>query len=320
MNSLNEIAAWLRERDGFLLQGHVSPDGDTCGCCMALALALRGMGKSAQVYIPGGMPKMYAFLKGPEVLSGDARPEYGYSVSLDVSSPERLGEHGQGLFEAARGRAVIDHHATSSVRGDLVLVEPDRGACSEIVLELVKLLGADITKGIASWLFVGISTDTGNMNYTNTNGASLRAAAECLDRGADAGELTRMLYRTRSLGRTKLLGLALCAMEIRGKAAYTCVTQDMFREAGALPEETESIVNYLQEIDGIKVAVLATEKENGEFKLSLRSSSDIDVAKAIAIPLGGGGHAEAAGCTLPGPEAEVRKTAFEYALRAVEPR
>ena len=318
MNSLNEIAEWIRARDGFLLQGHVSPDGDTCGCCMALLLALRSMGKSAQAYIPGGPPKMLKFMKEPQALGADDKPEYRYSIALDVSDPDRLGDTGRKLFESAEGRIVVDHHGTNPLFGELNLVEGGRASCSEIMMDLIGALGAEITPLVASWLFVGISSDTGNMNYSNTDSACMRAAARCLDAGAKADELTKGLFRTRSLGRTKLLGLALCAMKIEGSVAYTFVTQDMLREAEAGLEDTESIVNYLLETEGVKVAILATEKEEGRFKLSLRSERGIDVAEAIAGPLGGGGHENAAGCTVEGTREHVLDTVLPYARSAGE--
>ena len=143
----------------------------------------------------------------------------------------------------------------------------------------------------------------------------MEAAAACLRAGIDLDGLTRQLYCTRSEGRTRLLGMALNGLEKdeSGKMCWARLTEDMFRRAGALREDGEGIVNYLLEIQGVQFACLAEER-GSQTKFSLRSKGGVDVAKDVAVPLGGGGHACAAGVTLNLPMEE----ALQAVLRTAE--
>ena len=152
---------------------------------------------------------------------------------------------------------------------------------------------------MATWLIIAICTDCGRFGYTSTRPQTLEAAAACLRAGIDLDGLTRQLYCTRSEGRTRLLGMALNGLEMdeSGKMCWARLTEDMFRRAGALREDGEGIVNYLLEIQGVQFACLAEER-GSQTKFSLRSKPPLNVAEAVAVPLGGGGHACAAGVTL----------------------
>lgn len=300
--TIERLAEWLAARDDVLLLGHVSPDGDAAGCCLALWHALRALGKRAAVCLPGGVPKMYAWLPG-----ADAALEAGAplpfmpraALSVDVSDLPRLGEAGRGLYEACPDRAMLDHHATSEGFGDAYHVDGSAAACGELVIELIDALGAGMTRDMAECLFVAISTDCGQFSFSNTRPRTFRAAARCAEAGIDIAGITERLYRTRTLGRTRLLGEVLNGLEISedGQLAWARLTEDMLARAGAIREDNEGIVNYLLEIDGVRCAVLA-EQRGEATKLSLRSKAPLNVARDVAVPFGGGGHDRAAGCTL----------------------
>ena len=155
---------------------------------------------------------------------------------------------------------------------------------------------------MAACLFAAISSDSGNFNYSNTTAETFETAAACVRAGADVDGITGRIYCTRTEARTRLLGLALAGLERDGKLAWTCVTNEMFRRAGALRCDTERIVNYLIEIEGVEIAALAIEQEDGgSAKFSLRSVAPYNVARDVALPLGGGGHERAAGITIQRP-------------------
>ena len=209
------------------------------------------------------------------------------------------------LFEACEARAVLDHHESNPFFGQVNHVEPERAAAGEMALLLIKALGVALTKDMASCLFAAISSDTGNFNYSNTTAETFEAAAACVRAGADVDRITGYIYRTRTEARTRLLGLALAELHREGKVAWACVTNAMFERAGALRCDTERIVNYLIEIEGVEIAALATEQEDGaSAKFSLRSVAPYNVARDVAQPLGGGGHERAAGITIHRPLAE----------------
>lgn len=301
--TIRELADWLKGIDDIAVFGHRAPDGDACGSCVAVTLALRALGKRACAYLPGGMPEFLRFLPGQECVVADASAPFvpQCALSVDVSAPDMLGDN-RALFESCPQRAVLDHHESNPHFGQINHVEPDRAACGEIALLLIEAMGAPLSKDMAACLFAAVSSDTGNFNYSNTTAETFEAAAACVRAGADVDEITGRIYRTRTEARTRLLGLVLAGLQREGKVAWARVTNDMFHSAGALRCDTERIVNYLIEIEGVEIAVLAIEQEDGcSAKFSLRSLAPYNVARDVAQPLGGGGHERAAGITIHRP-------------------
>ena len=301
--TIPELADWLKGMDDIAVFGHRAPDGDACGSCVAVTLALRALGKRACAYLPGGMPEFLRFLPGQECVVADANAPFvpQCALSVDVSAPDMLGDN-RALFESCPQRAVLDHHESNPHFGQINHVEPNRAACGEIALLLIEAMGAPLSKDMAACLFAAVSSDTGNFNYSNTTAETFEAAAACVRAGADVDEITGRIYRTRTEARTRLLGLVLAGLQREGKVAWARVTNDMFHNAGALRCDTERIVNYLIEIGGVEIAVLAIEQEDGcSAKFSLRSLAPYNVARDVALPLGGGGHERAAGITIHRP-------------------
>jgi len=214
---------------------------------------------------------------------------------------------------------VLDHHETNPGFGDIWHVDGDRIACGELVLELIEALGVTLTKEMAEWLYVAISTDSGHFSFEGTGPVTMRAAAKLMEAGVDVARVTRELYHTRSRARTQLLGLALAELQVSedGRIAWSRVTAEMMRRAGASGEDKEGIVNYLLEIEGVECAVLAEERTEGT-KCSLRSKEILDVAGGVAAAFGGGGHARAAGCTLKMPMDEALAAVLSQARSALE--
>ena len=184
---------------------------------------------------------------------------------------------------------------------------------------VIGALGVHMTREMAECLFVAISTDCGQFNYSNTRARTFRAAARCSEAGIDIAAITEGLYRTRSVSRTKLLGLALAELELSpdGQLAWTRLTKDMLRRADAIREDKEGIVNYLQEMSGVRIAVLA-EEQDGQTKFSLRTHAPLNVARDVAVPLGGGGHDCAAGVTVALPLEEALGKVLSLAREAIE--
>ena len=321
MNRMTELATFLRAHDDYALFGHVNPDGDAAGSCIALARALQKLGKRAFVYLPGGLPEMYAiFDHTVEVTSGENlpfAPRTGFAV--DVSEPHRLGD-GRALFEACAHRAVLDHHATNPGFGEVCVVDGEAAACGELAVALIRALGVEMDQEMAQWLFIALCTDSGRFGYSSTRAETLEAAADCLRAGADVDGITQQLYRTRSEGRTRLLGLVLAGLEMNADRTmcWARLTDDMLSRAHALREDNEGIVNYLLEIRGVQFACLAEERGSSQTKFSLRSKGRVDVAADVAVPLGGGGHACAAGVTLNLPMEEALQTVLRTAEAALQ--
>ena len=321
MNRMTELATFLRAHDDYALFGHVNPDGDAAGSCIALALALQKLGKRAFVYLPGGLPELYkVFPCTVEIVSGKElpfAPRTGFAV--DVSEPHRLGD-GRALFEACAHRAVLDHHATNPGFGEVCVVDGEAAACGELAVALIRELGVEMDQEMAQWLFIALCTDSGRFGYSSTRAETLEAAADCLRAGADVDGITRQLYRTRSEGRTRLLGLVLAGLEMNAEKTmcWARLTDDMLSRANALREDNEGIVNYLLEIRGVQFACLAEERGSRQTKFSLRSKGKLNVARDVAVPLGGGGHACAAGVTLNLPMEEALQNVLKTAEAALK--
>ena len=320
--TIEQLADWLRDKDDIVVLGHVNPDGDAAGSCLAVGMALRAMGKRCVVALPGGMPKLYSMLPGAEVVLDTARPlpfAPMTALSVDVSDLGRFGEAGQRLFEGCGHRAALDHHVTNPGLGEVYALDGDAAAVGEMAVGLIDALGVPLTEDMANCLYVAILTDCGQFGFSNTRPQTYLAAARCAEAGAKVSELSEALYRTRTRARTKLTGLVLAGLETSadGKLAWARLTEDMLKEADATREDNEGIVNYLVEIDGAVLGMLA-EQRGESTKLSLRSKAPLDVARDVAAPLGGGGHSRAAGVTLDMPMDEAVERALALARRALD--
>lgn len=296
--TIKELAAWIAARNDFAIFGHEMPDGDAVGSCMALMMALERMGKRAMVCLPQPVPKMY--MNNPRadeaLVPGMMLPFIPQAaISLDASEENRLGG-AKAMFGGCPEKAMMDHHETNTGFGDIWHVDGDCIATGELTLRLIEALGVELTKEIATWLFIAISTDSGNFRFAGVTADTMNAVGKLIDAGIDMPLLTRELYHTRTKARTQLLGKVIAELEVSadGQLAWGSCTKAMMDECGATAEDKEGIVNYLLEIEGVELAVLAEERGTGT-KFSLRSKEWADVAK-LAAAFGGGGHVRAAGC------------------------
>ena len=307
------IAEWLRSHDDIAIITHIMPDGDALGSSLALMHALKSMGKRAFVCDRDEVPGYLHLLPGWEtVVMPDALPYPPRAViSVDCADEGRMGTAGR-LMEGDIPKAVIDHHETNRTTIVPALVDGETSASGVLVLDVLRELGTEITKDIASCLYAAISTDTGNFSFSNTTPEALTAVAECLKAGIDVSDMSFQLFRMKSQGRTKLLGRALNGIEYLadGQIALIKLRRADFAECGALDSDTEGIVNFGIDTAGTEVAILAVERV-GSTKFSLRTRERINAAQ-VAAAMGGGGHSRAAGVTLQLP----LKEAVEQVLAA----
>ena len=299
---MNELRDWLdlvRKAEKLALISHVSPDGDTVGAALALRLAFLSMGKSVDVYCDGEVPKSIAFFDGTQVYM---KPEqaacaYDAAIAVDVSDRRQMGSAAT-VFDGAKVRLVIDHHETNPGFGDANFIRRGECACCLLAYEAICAMGVVISREMAGWLMLGLSTDTGHFMYPYTSPAAFAAAGKLIEAGADVSYITRMLYRTASREKAALTRTAYQNMrfELNGQVGMITLSAAEFVEAGYLPTQTEGLVNKALEVEGVRLAFLAAERD-GAIKVSLRSVEP-ETVNDIAKRFGGGGHAQAAGCTL----------------------
>lgn len=319
MTRMNELAAFLKSHDDYCLFGHLRPDGDTAGCCIALALALRALGKRAFVYLPGGLPKMYQVFETTVTLVSDGNPPFApeTAFAVDVSEYRRL-DSGAAMFDRCAHSCLLDHHDTNPGFGEVAVIDGSAAATGELAVELIDALGVKLTREMADWLYIAISTDSGQFSFAATSARTMTAAARCLEAGADADRICQELFRTRSEGRIRLTGIVLSrfAMNEDKTMAWVRLYDADYEAAHALREDNENLVNELLEIRGVEFACLA-ETLAGKSKFSLRSRGKISVAD-IARPLGGGGHRLAAGVTIDKPMDEALAEVLRLAETALK--
>lgn len=316
--TLNELAVWFADKDDIAVISHISPDGDAIGSAVAMKLAFEKLGKRACAVLADGVPKNYLFLPDAEnVRRVDELPfAPKCALAVDTSELHRLGA-ARALFDGCAFKASLDHHETNRGFGDVFFVDGGRASTGELALELIKALGVALDADIASNIFVALATDTGNFNYKSTDARAYRAAAECVEAGAQVGTLTKRAFRTRSLARTRLLGEALTRIETccDGRVAYSYVDRAMLQRAGATLEDAGNISNYLNEVAGVMLGVYFEEQENST-KISWRAACGMNVAK-IAAAFGGGGHEAAAGANVQMPMDAAVKAVLEESCAAL---
>jgi phosphoesterase RecJ-like protein len=312
-----QIGDAIRDHHAFLVAGHVRPDGDVLACQIALGLTLQALGKTVEVWNPDGMSRKYSFLPHSDLVRRPpAQPQaFDAVIAVDTATEDRLGN----IRERIASRKLllnVDHHTSNTRFGDINWIEPKAAASAELVYQLLRDNGWPVTPPIAANLFVGISTDTGSFQYSNTSPKTLRLAAELVSAGADIGELSRRCFQSYPLARVRLLQLALAGMKLSAdnRIAWTWLTKEMYRQSGALPEDSEGLIDHLRAIDSVLVAAVFEHDDSGIVRVSLRSKSRKISVDKIAGQFGGGGHVAAAGARVHGEPA-----AFETALlKAIE--
>lgn len=296
MITLNETITLLSENDNFHILTHRYPDGDTLGSGFALCYALRALGKKANVKVCGKVPSKFSYLV--ENYS-DQDFDCEFVVSVDVAAPQLLGE----LQEEYENKInlCIDHHGSNSMVADNICVDATCAAASEIIYVLLKAMKVQITKDIANAIYTGVSTDTGCFCYTNTTGQSHHIAAELIDLGCDFAMINRINFETKSRAKLKMERMVYDTMEFYcgGKCAIIYTTIAMQKVLGAGDDEMEGLASIPRQVEGVKMGITMREKEDGTFKISVRTNDGVN-ASEFCQRFGGGGHPAASGCSIKG--------------------
>ena len=315
----SQVGGLLDAHDEILIFGHKDADGDTLGCSLAFAEALRTVGKKVWVIIPPPVPQMYDWLPGYDHIV--ERPPAGADPQLvlffDAGNMERSGTAVRHI--ASHATIVnIDHHPSNSRFGDINVIDPSASAVGQMVMELLDHLEYRITQTMAVNLYVALLTDTGGFRHENTTPKALEDAARLAHLGADPGHIATQVYKMRPETTLKLSGLALATMriELQGRLAWAKVTRRMLREAGAVMAESEGIIDTLNSIAGLELAILFKEVSSDLTKISVRSRGAVDAA-ALCASFGGGGHVRAAGAEIEKPMEEAVRLVLTAAKEAI---
>jgi bifunctional oligoribonuclease and PAP phosphatase NrnA len=302
-NDLQAVADAIRSNDRFVVAAHENPDGDALGSMLATTLGLTSLGKDAVMYLSGAAPTPgeYSFLDLSGLHRGEPPPDLGERVliAVDCANVRRIGPEAT-LVDGAKLVVNVDHHHDNSSFGGVNLIVADASSTAEIVRDVLRELDVPLTPGIAAALYVGLVTDTGRFQYTNTTPKSLRLAAELVEAGADVHGIFQHVYETVQFAKLKLLARALERAQLfaGGRLVVSYLLKDDFEAVGAEEPYSEGIIDYLRAVEGSEMVALIREPPRNEGparRISLRSSHDEVDVSAIARASGGGGHRQAAG-------------------------
>jgi len=306
-----DAAIKLKEAYRVLLTCHRNPDGDAIGSELAIAELAEKIGVKAVIVNRDQTPANLRMLPGADrILVSNDLPEdfpekFDLVVTVECPQIERSGFEGLARIPILN----IDHHPDNPAYGVVNYLDDESPAVGEMVWRLFGEMGVLPSPEAATNMFTALSTDTGDFRYSNATGRAFRAGAEMVDAGAQPPEVANWIHNNRSLASVRLLGESLRTLRIvcDGKLALISADQEAFQRAEAGPEDTEETVNIPRSIAGVQAVVYFKQWEPNVVRISLRARGAVDVRK-VAASFGGGGHPNAAGCTVEGPLAEVEET------------
>lgn len=310
---MNQIMEQIIKAECIGMAGHIRPDGDCIGSCLALQQYLKKKypKKTVNLFL-NQPPAVFSYLKGfDEIITEPLERDYDLFFALDSSSRDRL-DFALPMFERAKKTICIDHHISNTAYADINHVVADSSSTSEVIYDLlwgqekeegrteeefISFLGRDI----AAAVYTGIVHDTGIFKFSNTSPRTLRIAAHLIETGIPFSKIIDESFYQKTYIQTQIMGR--CLMEsirlMEGRVVFSALSRKIMNFYDAKSEDLDGIIDQLRIIKGVEIAVLLYEQDLQEYKVSMRSNGDIDVQK-IAVYFGGGGHVKAAGCTMKG--------------------
>ena len=303
---LEQTADAIRKRQRFVIASHVRPDGDAVGSSLAMAHALKYLGKEVRV-VSRDLPPP---------------PLQGFPGVSEVEILERLDDPGDavivmesgdllrtGITGIDRGFVInIDHHVGNSMFGAINWFDVSAAACGEMVFDLVRELGVPLSHDIAVHLYVAILTDTGSFHHSNITPRTFEICRQCIVAGVSPSAVARSLFDSNNLGRLKLMGAVLSRMQLdsSGRLATVSVDEELVTSCNGTYEDTEGLINLPLTVREIQAVVFFKQVGPNDWRVSMRSKGDVDI-NAVARTFGGGGHKNASGCSASGSLEELKR-------------
>ena len=268
---MKKIIEAINKAQTVLIVGHARPDGDCLGSTFALREYCLSLGKIVDVASPTDLPESYKFVDSSKVFNNITQKKYDLFIAVDCASMERIGRL-DGYFRSAKETVNIDHHLNHSGFGKYNLVVNDASSTCELVFDLLSSV-IDLTPQIASYLYIGLSTDTGHFMHSNTTPKVLYTAYKLAKAGADVYNIATSIYRTRTPQKTKLIAKAIDGMRmyVDNKVALICITTEMLNACDTNSNETEGLIDYAICLKGVEIGVSMCEEKANDFKVSIWS-------------------------------------------------
>ena len=328
--ALTQIADVLRPARRVLAFSHVAPDGDAIGSLLGFGWLLHEMwGRSSEVFGDFGtppyqvcltladpVPAQFRFLPGvADIVAVPPAGPWDVVVALDASDALRLGAPFRPATYGETPIIVLDHHVTNLQFGALNYVDIAAAATSQILVDLADALGAAINREAAICLLTGLLMDTLSFRTSNVNARVMSTAMRLMEAGANLAEITERAMNHKPLSAMRLWGLALSDLKLSGQVLWTHITPAMRAQVAAPENGDGGLVGHLINAPEAKVSAVFSEKQDGRVEIGLRARPGYDVS-GVALSLGGGGHPQAAGCTVAGPLATVEARVLPMLLAA----
>lgn len=292
-----DIIKVIKNAESVGIVTHTNPDGDAMGSVYSLKSVLKTMGKKADVYLSGEVESCIRDIVFDGEIPSVPLSEHDLLVAFDSSNIERLAEYADD-FKNHNNKIAIDHHKTHIPYADIDVVEDISSTC-EFVYRIYKEMGVEINKETATALYVGLSTDTGNFKYSSVTSDTHRTAGELIDLGVDFSDIAKRIYDTVSKEYLKLTEIAIRRMEFYAdnKIAVLTLDESDFVNTGITEADASKIVTLPGTIEGVLVGIYYRQRGTDEYKVSVRTSANIDVSK-LAELFDGGGHTKASGYSI----------------------
>jgi phosphoesterase RecJ-like protein len=314
---LQQVVDAIGARQRFVISSHARPDGDSIGSSLSMALALRALGKEARVVHKDRAPEPLLGFPGMSGIEIADRVNGDFDAGIIME----CGELARSGVAGLDGRFLIniDHHPGNSGFGQINWFDASAAACGEMVFDVIRALNVPLTVGIATHIYLAILTDTGSFHYSGISPRTFDICRLTLEAGVDPVLMARTVYDSNNLGRLKLFGSVLNAMRIdhSGRIAILYLDHEMTRAAGGTYDDTDGLINEPLTVKEIQAVVFFKQVQGDEYRVSMRSKGDVDIG-AIARAFGGGGHKNAAGCTVISPIDVLQGTLVKMMEDAVE--
>ena len=313
-----QVAAAIRTRQRFVITSHARPDGDAIGSALAMAYALRHLGKEAHVVFRDEAPPPLQVFPGVADIDVTTRVDDPGDAVIVMESGDLART---GIAGLDGGFVVnIDHHPGNTMYGALNWVDLSAAACGEMVYTLIGELGVPLTREIATHVYVAILTDTGSFHYSSISPRTFDICRRCMEAGVEPAVVARSIFDSNNLGQLKLFGAVLNQMELdpTGRLATLYVDHALAADCGGTYEDTDGLINMPLTVKDIQAVVFFKENDGPhDWRISMRSKGAIDI-NAVATQFGGGGHKNASGCSATGPIAELKSIFREKIISAID--
>jgi phosphoesterase RecJ-like protein len=319
----DSVRETVEKANRILITTHVQADPDALGSEIALAEALRSIGKQTVILNPTPLSHNYTFIdtnkEVKQYQQGESLRDIDAIFILDISRWERLGALADVIRDSGKPKICMDHHPYTGGHADYHLVSVQACASAEIVYDLVRFLGITITPAIAEPLYTAILSDTGSFSFSNTSARAHQIAFELMDYGVNCRSIFEKLYQNHSPERLKFMGKVLSTLQLdcNQKLAWITIPHQMLTENKIHPDDVEGFVDMARNCKNVLLSVLFLEVEPDDVKISLRAKGNFNASK-LASHFGGGGHNHASGIRLIGPLPQIEQTVLAEARNALE--